>query len=50
MYQLINNYIGDGQTILRTSDNAYIPADGKNKDYQAYQLWLEAGNTPLPAE
>jgi hypothetical protein len=24
--------------------------DENNKDYQAYLAWLEAGNTPLPAD
>ena len=36
--------------IVRTSDNAFIPFDPANTDYQAYLKWLEEGNTPLPAE
>ena len=36
-------------TILRTADNAFIPPDPANTDYQAYLTWLEAGNTPEPA-
>jgi hypothetical protein len=32
------------------SDNASIPFDPANTDYQAYLKWLEEGNTPLPAE
>jgi hypothetical protein len=36
--------------ILRVSDNACIPFDQDNTDYQAYLKWLEEGNTPLPAE
>jgi hypothetical protein len=43
-----------GQTepsfIIRTTDNAFIPFDLANTDYQEYLKWLEAGNTPLPAE
>ena len=35
--------------ILRTADNAFIPPDPANTDYQAYLAWLEAGNTPEPA-
>ena len=26
-----------------------VPDDPANTDWQAYQAWLEAGNTPLPA-
>jgi hypothetical protein len=36
--------------ILRVSDNAIIPFDLANTDYQVYLKWLEEGNTPLPAE
>lgn len=48
MYKLINQLFG-GQSILRLSDNAYIPFDPDNTDYQAYLKWLEAGNTPEEA-
>ena len=27
-----------------------IPFDPDNTDYQQYLAWLEAGNTPLPAD
>ena len=37
------------QTIKRLPDNAFIPNDPSNTDWQAYQEWLAAGNTPLPA-
>jgi hypothetical protein len=40
----------DAQSIKRLSDNAFIPFDPANVDYQAYLAWLEEGNTPLPAE
>ena len=44
MYQLTS-----GDTILRLSDNAFIPAAPGNRDYAEYLDWLEAGNTPEPA-
>jgi hypothetical protein len=37
-----------GDTILRLSDNAYIPTAPGNRDYAEYLEWLEAGNEPLP--
>jgi hypothetical protein len=36
--------------ILRLSDNAWIPFDPSNTDYQAFLLWKAEGNTPEPAE
>jgi hypothetical protein len=38
-----------GDTILRLADNAFIPPDPTNTDYQAYLFWLEEGNQPEPA-
>ena len=38
------------ETIKRLSDNAFIPPDLANTDYQQYLLWLEEGNTPLPPD
>jgi hypothetical protein len=44
MYQLTS-----GDSILRLSDNAFIPQAPGNRDYAEYQAWLAKGNTPLPA-
>lgn len=34
--------------IVRDSDSAIIPDDPMNMDWQIYQAWLAAGNTPNP--
>ena len=44
MYQLTSS-----DSIIRLSDNAFIPAAPGNRDYAEYLDWLEAGNTPEPA-
>ena len=36
--------------IIRTTDNAAIPKDEGNTDYQAYLAWVAEGNTPAAAD
>ena len=36
--------------VIRTTDNAGIPFDPANVDFQQYQKWLSEGNQPLPAD
>jgi hypothetical protein len=51
MYKLIKNLFNNEiKQVQRLSDNAFIPFDLANTDYQEYLKWLEKGNTPLPAE
>jgi hypothetical protein len=51
MYKQYKNLDGSlANGIIRLLDNASIPFDPANTDYQAYLKWLEEGNTPLPAE
>lgn len=50
MYRLIKHPPINETLLQRTSDNAYIPLDPENRDYQEYLQWLAAGNEPLPAE
>ena len=52
MYKLINDSI-TGQplsVIQRLADNAFIPMDADNTDYQAYLKWVAEGNKPTPAD
>jgi hypothetical protein len=37
-------------SVLRIADNASIPFDPDNTDYQAFLLWKSEGNEPLPAD
>jgi hypothetical protein len=36
--------------VQRLSDNAFIPFDPANTDYQEYLKWVALGNEPLPAD
>ena len=53
MYKLLPDCVATktpSKNIQRLSDNSFIPMNEENSDYQAYLKWLEAGNTPLPAD
>ena len=49
MYKLAKTLTGSDY-IIRLSDNAFIPMNEANTDYQAYLKWVSEGNTPLPAD
>ena len=50
-YQLTNASLGQTtSTVIKRSDDAYIPTDPANTDYQAYLKWVSEGNTPEPAD
>lgn len=51
MYKLIKApFSNEIVSVKRLLDEAFIPFDPANTDYQQYLAWLEAGNTPEPAE
>ena len=51
MYKQLKNIDGSFQNqVQRLLDNAFIPFDPANTDYQAFLLWKAEGNEPLPAD
>jgi hypothetical protein len=36
--------------VKRLADNAFIPFDNDNVDYQKYLEWVSQGNQPEPAD
>ena len=51
MYKLVQPAFQGIQSsvVERLADNAFIPFDPANTDYQAYLAWLAEGNTPEAA-
>lgn len=47
---IITGELGESKAVIRLSDNAVIPFDPANTDYQAYLTWLSEGNTPTQAD
>lgn len=46
MYKIAKDIItGDVTGVIRLEDNAVIPFDERNVDYQEYLKWLAEGNT-----
>jgi hypothetical protein len=41
-YKIFNGTLG--KSLLRTTDNAWIPFDEANNDYQEYLKWVAEGN------
>ena len=49
MYKLYKSALGN-TFIIRLADNANIPMNENNTDYQAFLRWCEEGNTPEQAD
>ena len=49
MYKLTKTLHGD-EYVQRTTDNACIPFDPDNTDYQEYLKWVSEGNVAQPAD
>jgi len=51
-YKLLRNNMTNelAKSVLRTTDNTYIPFDPDNTSYQEYLEWIAEGNTPEEAE
>jgi len=51
MYKLHKSLINEEiNYVIRLADNAFIPFDPANTDYQEYLKWLAEGNEPIPAD
>ena len=45
-----NKYEENISVVIRVLDNAFIPLEPDNTDYQAYLKWVAEGNTPESAD
>ena len=50
MYKLLNNPYGETNMVLRVSDNANIPFDPDNTDYQAFLKYQAEGGKVYGAD
>ena len=54
MYKLFNGILPNSVGVVNKQNTdgttTSIPFDPANTDYQAYLKWVEAGNTPEPAD
>ena len=51
MYKKVNDEFGvETDTILRTTDNVFIPKNESNFNYQEYLEWVSEGNTIAEAD
>ena len=52
MYKLVKPVFENqpSTSVQRLSDEAFIPFDHDNRDYQEYLKWVAEGNTPTPAD
>ena len=52
MYKLVKPLFDNkpSTSVQRLSDEAFIPFDPVNKDYQEYLKWVAEGNTPQPVD
>jgi hypothetical protein len=51
MYKILKDPLTNvNLCLLRLADNAFIPFDPANTDYQAYLKWLAEGGVPQEAD